>query len=103
MERTLDNNKLILKLYEENIIVNLVRKITSTMNTWLFPCDVIYFRKKNKNINKAENAIKFFLTSILISILNYAVREVVIESLSKRRFCQHGRQPEVNRAVMDGE
>ena len=28
---------------------------------------------------------------------------VVLESLSKRRFCQHGRQPEVNRAVIDGE
>ena len=27
----------------------------------------------------------------------------VIESLSKRRFCQHGRQPEVNRVVIDGE
>ena len=26
-----------------------------------------------------------------------------IESLSRRRFCQHGRQPEVNRAVIDGE
>ena len=26
-----------------------------------------------------------------------------LESLSKRRFGQHGRQPEVNRAVMDGE
>ena len=26
-----------------------------------------------------------------------------IESLSKRRFCQHGRQPEVNRVVIDGE
>ena len=25
------------------------------------------------------------------------------ESLSKRRFCQHGRQPEVNRVVIDGE
>ena len=28
---------------------------------------------------------------------------VLIESLSRRRFCQHGRQPEVNRAVIDGE
>ena len=27
----------------------------------------------------------------------------IIESLSKRRFCQHGRQPEVNRVVIDGE
>ena len=27
----------------------------------------------------------------------------IIESLSRRRFCQHGRQPEVNRAVIDGE
>ena len=26
-----------------------------------------------------------------------------LESLSKRRFCQHGRQPEVNRVVIDGE
>ena len=26
-----------------------------------------------------------------------------LESLSKRRFCQHGRHPEVNRAVVDGE
>ena len=26
-----------------------------------------------------------------------------LESLSRRRFCQHGRQPEVNRAVIDGE
>ena len=26
-----------------------------------------------------------------------------IESLSKRRFCQHGRQPEVNRVVIDGK
>ena len=34
------------------------------------------------------------------------IRKVVtyrIESLSKRRFCQHGRQPEVNRVVTDGE
>ena len=30
-------------------------------------------------------------------------RGKVIESLSKRRFCQHGRQPEVNRVVIDGE
>ena len=29
--------------------------------------------------------------------------DVIIESLSRRRFCQHGRQPEVNRAVVDGE
>ena len=28
---------------------------------------------------------------------------MVIESLSRRRFCQHGRQPEVNRAVIDSE
>ena len=28
---------------------------------------------------------------------------LLIESLSKRRFCQHGRQPEVNRFVIDGE
>ena len=27
----------------------------------------------------------------------------VLESLSKRRFCQHERLPEVNRAVIDGE
>ena len=27
----------------------------------------------------------------------------IVKSLSKRRFCQHGRQPEVNRVVMDGE
>ena len=27
----------------------------------------------------------------------------VLESLSKRRFCQHGRQPEVNLVVIDGE
>ena len=27
----------------------------------------------------------------------------LIESLSKRRFCQHGRQPVVNRVVIDGE
>ena len=26
-----------------------------------------------------------------------------LESLSRRRFCQHGRQPEVNGAVIDGE
>ena len=26
----------------------------------------------------------------------------ILESLSKRRFCQHGRQPEVNRTVTDG-
>ena len=26
-----------------------------------------------------------------------------LESLSTRRFCQHGRQPEVSRAVIDGE
>ncbi len=29
--------------------------------------------------------------------------ERLIESLSKRRFWQHGRQPEVNQAVVDGE
>ena len=29
--------------------------------------------------------------------------KTIIESLSRRRFCQHGRQPEVNRAVIDGE
>ena len=27
----------------------------------------------------------------------------IVESLSKRRFCQHGRQPEVNRVVIDGK
>ena len=27
----------------------------------------------------------------------------ILESLSRRRFCQHGRQPEVNRAIIDGE
>ena len=27
----------------------------------------------------------------------------LLESLSRRRFCQHGRQPEVNRAVIDGK
>ena len=38
--------------------------------------------------------------------LDSAVKEVndaILESLSRRRFCQHGRQPEVNRAVIDGE
>ena len=30
-------------------------------------------------------------------------RNVIIESLSKRRICQHGRQPEVNQTVTDGE
>ena len=33
----------------------------------------------------------------------YEVCFIVIESLSKRRFSQHGRQPEVNRVVIDGE
>ena len=28
---------------------------------------------------------------------------LLLDSLSKRRFCQHGRQPEVNRVVIDGE
>ena len=27
----------------------------------------------------------------------------IVESLSKRRFCQHGRQPEVSCVVIDGE
>ena len=31
------------------------------------------------------------------------IRHEIIESLSKRRFCQHGRQPEVNRVVIDGK
>ena len=37
-----------------------------------------------------------FLTSSVGLLLS-------IESLSRRRFCQHGRQPEVNRAVINGE
>ena len=31
------------------------------------------------------------------------VNHFLLESLSRRRFCQHGRQPEVSRAVIDGE
>ena len=31
------------------------------------------------------------------------INRVLIESLSKRRFCQHGRQPEVSYVVIDGE
>ena len=31
------------------------------------------------------------------------VANLILESLSRRRFCQHGRQPEVNRAVINGE
>ena len=36
-----------------------------------------------------------------VSRSRYAL--AVLESLSKRRFCQHGRQPAVNRVVIDGE
>ena len=39
-------------------------------------------------------------TAMLGSILGFTMP---LESLSRRRFCQHGRQPEVNRAVIDGE
>ena len=44
-----------------------------------------------------------------MKVICYVVKTIfyqktkLIESLSKRRFCQHGRQPEVNRAVIDGE
>ena len=32
-----------------------------------------------------------------------STQKLLLESLSKRRFCPHGRQPEVNRVVIDGE
>ena len=40
---------------------------------------------------------------ILVQAKQNLVWLMSIESLSKRRFCQHGRQPEVNRVVIDGE
>ena len=38
-----------------------------------------------------------------LSTLKMQNVSAVIESLSKRRFCQHGRQPEVSCVVTDGE
>ena len=43
----------------------------------------------------------YFVYSIL-DIFPSSILQIV-ESLSRRRFCQHGRQPEVSRAVIDGE
>ena len=38
-----------------------------------------------------------------MQIVKLVFSDGLIESLTRRRFCQHGRQPEVNRAVIDGE
>ena len=36
-------------------------------------------------------------------VSNFNVSDSVMESLSKQRFCQHGRQPEVSCVVIGGE
>ena len=34
---------------------------------------------------------------------DWRMRLSILESLSKRRFCQHGRQREIKRIVIDGK
>ena len=62
--------------------------------------DVTLFAKKSSNKLKY---IKFYIIIRVRSAFSLVVTCVLLESLSKRRFCQHGRLPEVNRAVIDGE
>ena len=50
MERTLDNNKLILKLHEENIIVNLVRNDNINYEHVVIPMRCDLFQKKRIKI-----------------------------------------------------
>ena len=46
--------------------------------------------------------LQLAIRTLTCKVRNF-VNMIIIESLSRRRFCQHGRQPEVNRAVIDGE
>ena len=43
------------------------------------------------------------LTSVIVSVIFIMMLFTEIESLSKRRFCQHRRQPGVSWVVIDGE
>ena len=56
------------------------------------------------------NFVREMNTILALSCRRYSIHQhneenedAIMESLSKRRFCQHGRLPEVNRAVIDGE
>ena len=63
---------------------------------------------------RSFSRLKMLVIHVWYMIFNYIIIRVhsafslvascvLLESLSRRRFCQHGRQPEVNRAVIDGE
>ena len=41
--------------------------------------------------------------STIFRFSDFTGHRLTIESLSKRRFCQHGQQPEVSSVVIDGE
>ena len=52
----------------------------------------------------AANSLSTMRYSLHLPFFYWAVfKSVILESLSKRRFCQHGRQPEVSCVVTDGE
>ena len=49
------------------------------------------------------NRQKFKCSELCEWIVTASHAKILLESLSRRRFCQHGRQPEVSRAVIDDE
>ena len=51
---------------------------------------VSYFNLYTECVTTADGIVKY-------------TTYMTLESLSKRRFCQHGRLPEVNCVVIDGE
>ena len=57
----------------------------------------------NYEVKDDRSKYKHEVVQSYISTYRLCHRGHLIESLSRRRFCQHGRQPEVNRAVIDGE
>ena len=67
----------------------------------------ISFKECNVNVNNIKERLKL-ITFVLYFFLHGLPSAIValLESLSKRRFCQHGchsHQPEVGGAVVDGE
>ena len=55
------------------------------------------------NLRRTLDDNKKDLVNSQTYVYNTKVLVLILESLSKQRFCQHGRQPEVSRVVIDGE
>ena len=68
IERTLDNNKLILKLHEENIIVNLARNDNINYEHVVIPMRCDLFQKKRIKILKKQKTQENFFSQVCLLV-----------------------------------